>query len=117
MLQALWSLEVLLADEAVPAGVVIFHLRRVFGDYFQAGRLFGGDSHCHYVGDYQIENLGGRADAVRPKRGAQGHVHRHPRGEPGARRPHPRCRRRWRRKQSHQATPDTAGRARLTALA
>ena len=58
MLQALWSLEVLLADEAVPAGVVIFHLRRVFGDYFQAGRLFGGDSHCHYVGDYQIENLG-----------------------------------------------------------
>lgn len=58
MLQALWSLEVLLADEAVPAGVVIFHLRRVFGDYFQAGRLFGGDSHSHYVGDYQIENLG-----------------------------------------------------------
>ncbi|MDX1576223.1 MAG: hypothetical protein R3285_08510, partial [Kiloniellales bacterium] len=33
-------------------------LRRVFGDYFQTGRLFGGDSHCHYVGDYQIENLG-----------------------------------------------------------
>lgn len=58
MLQALWSLEVLLAETAAPAGVVIFHLRRVFGDYYQAGRLFGGDSRCHYVGAYQIENLG-----------------------------------------------------------
>ncbi len=67
MLQALWSLEVLRADEAVPAGVLIFHLRRVFGDYFQTGRLFGGDSHCHYVGEYQIENLGltGRFTVIR----------------------------------------------------
>ena len=58
MLQALWSLEVLGANGAHPAGVLIFHLRRVFGDYYQAGRLFGGDSQCCYVGDYQIENLG-----------------------------------------------------------
>ena len=67
MLQALWSLEVLRADRAVPAGVLILHLRRVFGDYFQAGRLFGGDSHSHYVGDYQIENLGltGHFTAIR----------------------------------------------------
>lgn len=57
MLQALWSLEVLLADAALPAGVLVFHLRRTFGDYFQTGRLFGGDSHCHYFGEYQIENL------------------------------------------------------------
>lgn len=67
MLQALWSLEVVRPEGAVPAGVLIFHLRRVFGDYFQAGRLFGGDSRSHYVGDYQIENLGlaGRFTAIR----------------------------------------------------
>ena len=67
MLQALWSLEVLLAERAVPAGVLIFHLRRVFGDYFQTGLLFGGDSQSHYVGEYQIENLGltGRFTAIR----------------------------------------------------
>jgi hypothetical protein len=67
MLQALWSLEVLRLKGAVPAGVLIFHLRRVFGDYFQAGRLFGGDSQSHYVGDYRIENLGlaGRFNAIR----------------------------------------------------
>ena len=67
MLQALWSLEVLTADAALPAGVLIFHLRRVFGDYFQTGRLFGGDSQCHYVGEYQIENLGltGRFTVIR----------------------------------------------------
>jgi hypothetical protein len=67
MLQALWSLEVLLAEGAVPAGVLIFHLRRVFGDYYQTGRLLGGDSRSHYVGEYQIENLGlaGRFTAIR----------------------------------------------------
>ena len=67
MLQALWSLEVLRAEGADPAGVLILHLRRVFGDYFQTGRLFGGDSQCHYVGEYQIENLGltGRFTAIR----------------------------------------------------
>jgi len=67
MLQALWSLEVLLAEEAVSAGVLILHLRRVFGDYYQEGRLFGGDSQSHYFGDYQIENLGltGRFTAIR----------------------------------------------------
>ena len=67
MLQALWSLEVLRSETMVPAGVLIFHLRRVFGDYFQAGRLFGGDSQSYYVGDYQIENLvlTGRFTAVR----------------------------------------------------
>ena len=67
MLQALWSLEVLLAEAAVPAGVLIFHLRRVFGDYYQEGRLFGGDGQCHFLGDYRIENLGltGRFTAIR----------------------------------------------------
>jgi len=67
MLQALWSLEVLRADAALPAGVLVFHLRRVFGDYYQEGRLFGGDSHCHYVGEYRIENLGltGRFTVIR----------------------------------------------------
>ncbi len=67
MLQALWSLEVLLAEGPVPAGVLIFHLRRVFGDYYQTGRLFGGDRQAHYVGEYKIENLGltGRFTAIR----------------------------------------------------
>ncbi len=67
MLQALWSLEVLLAEGAVPAGVLILHLRRVFGDYYQEGRLFGGDNQSHYLGEYQIENLGltGRFTAIR----------------------------------------------------
>ena len=58
MLQALWSLEVLRAGTWTPAGVLIFHLRRVFGDYYQEGRLFGGDRQSHYVGEYRIENLG-----------------------------------------------------------
>ena len=67
MLQALWSLEVLLAEGAVPAGVLILHLRRVFGDNYQEGRLFGGDNQSHYLGEYQIENLGltGRFTAIR----------------------------------------------------
>ena len=67
MLQALWSLEVLRAEGAVSAGVLILHLRRVFGDYYQEGRLFGGDSQSHYLGEYQIENLGltGRFTAIR----------------------------------------------------
>ena len=67
MLQALWSLEVLQAEGPVPAGVLIFHLRRVFGDYYQEGRLVGGDSQSHYIGEYQIENLGltGRLTATR----------------------------------------------------
>jgi hypothetical protein len=67
MLQALWSLEVLKTEGPVPAGVLIFHLRRVFGDYYQRGRLFGGDAGATYVGDYEIENLGlkGRFAATR----------------------------------------------------
>jgi hypothetical protein len=38
----------------------------VFGDYFQVGRLFGGDAQSYYSGEYQIENRGlkGRFDVV-----------------------------------------------------
>lgn len=57
MLQALWSLEILTADGPVAIGVLIFHLRRVFGSYFQTGRLFGGDSEYYYAGRYEIENM------------------------------------------------------------
>ena len=58
MLQALWTLEVLTPEGASAAGVLIFHLRRVFGDYYQAGRLFGGDARSYFVGEYRIENGG-----------------------------------------------------------
>ena len=66
MLQALWTLEVLTPDGASAAGVLIFHLRRVFGDYYQTGRLFGGDAGSYYVGEYRIENGGltGRFDVT-----------------------------------------------------
>ena len=66
MLQALWSVELVTADRSVAAGVLIFHLRRVFGDHFQTGRLFGGDSQYCYGGEYQIENmiLSARLDVV-----------------------------------------------------
>ncbi len=57
MLQALWSVEALTTDGPVAIGVLIFHLRRVFGDYFQRGRLFGGDSEYYYAGRYEIENM------------------------------------------------------------
>lgn len=61
MLQALWSMEIIDSDHAAPAGVLIFHLRRVFGDYYQEGRLFGGDNTAYYIGKYRIENWGLKA--------------------------------------------------------
>lgn len=66
MLQALWSLEVVAKNRHRSAGVLIFHLRQVFGDYYQRGRVFGGDGDAYYDGSYTIENLGlrGAFDAV-----------------------------------------------------
>jgi hypothetical protein len=54
------------SEEASAAGVLVFHLRRVFGDYYQAGRLFGGDAQSYYTGDYRVENGGlkGHFDVV-----------------------------------------------------
>lgn len=57
MLQALWSVEIFTRDGPVAIGVLIFHLRRVFGDYFQVGRVFGGDGEYFYTGRYEIENM------------------------------------------------------------
>ncbi|MEQ8666282.1 MAG: hypothetical protein RIC16_11205 [Rhodospirillales bacterium] len=58
MLQALWSMDIVTPDEFRPAGVIVFHLRRVFGDYYQEGRVFGGDGQAYYDGTYTIENFG-----------------------------------------------------------
>ena len=66
VLQALWTVEVLRSGGIVAAGVLIFHLRRVFGDFYQSGRLFGGDTRSYYTGEYRIENRGlkGQFDVV-----------------------------------------------------
>lgn len=61
MLQALWTMEILEPSHRTAAGVLIFHLRRVFGDYYQEGRVFGGDRTAYYLGDYRIENWGLKA--------------------------------------------------------
>lgn len=56
-LQALWTLEVDTPVGWLPAGVIIFHLRRVFGDFYEEGRIFGGDQSQVFTGAYTIENL------------------------------------------------------------
>jgi len=62
MLEALWSLEVLVGDRPLEAGVLFFQPQRLFGDFFESGRVVGGGRGCCYVGRYQIENLGVRAE-------------------------------------------------------
>lgn len=56
MLEALWSLEILTEAKILNAGIVFFQPRRVFGDFYEAGRILGGDRNYVYSGNYTIEN-------------------------------------------------------------
>lgn len=56
-LQALWTLDVRPLEDWLPCGVILFHTRRVFGDFYEEGRIFGGDQHHTYSGSYRVENF------------------------------------------------------------
>ncbi len=62
MLEGLWSVEVMSPKGGINAGVLVFQPRRVFGDFFEGGRIFGGDRNYVYAGDYTVENYGVTAD-------------------------------------------------------
>ena len=56
-LQSLWTLEIETPRQWESCGVILFHLRRVFGDFYEEGRIFGGDRDHGIMGSYRIENL------------------------------------------------------------
>ncbi len=56
MLEGLWSVEVMSPKGGISAGVLVFQPRRVFGDFFEGGRILGGDRNYVYAGDYTVEN-------------------------------------------------------------
>ena len=56
MLEGLWSVEVMSPKGGISAGVLVFQPRRLFGDFFEAGRILGGDRNYVYAEDYTIEN-------------------------------------------------------------
>ncbi len=39
-------------------GILTFQRLRVFGDFYENGRILGGDSHYYISGTYRIENFG-----------------------------------------------------------
>ena len=57
-LEGLWSAELRAGDHSANIGVLIFHPRKVFGDFYDEGRIRGGDRFCVYHGTYVIENRG-----------------------------------------------------------
>lgn len=61
-LEGLWSAELRAGDQGVNIGVLVFRPRRVFGDFYEEGRIRGGDRCCLYHGTYVIENFGFNAD-------------------------------------------------------
>ena len=75
-LEGLWSAELRADDCSSNIGVLVFRPRRVFGDFYEEGRIRGGDRSCVYHGTYVIENFGficrrgrhplSRADEERP---------------------------------------------------
>ena len=60
-LEGLWSAELREGDHGSNIGVLVFRSRRVFGDFYEEGRIRGGDRFCVYHGTYVIENFGLRA--------------------------------------------------------
>ena len=60
-LEGLWSAELREGDRGSNIGVLVFRPRRVFGDFYEEGRIRGGDRFCVYHGTYVIENFGLRA--------------------------------------------------------
>ena len=63
-LEGLWSAELRADDQGANIGVLVFRPRRVFGDFYEEGRIRGGDRFCVYHGTYVIENFGFTADVT-----------------------------------------------------
>ena len=63
-LEGLWSAELRTGDQGVNIGVLVFRPRRVFGDFYEEGRIRGGDRCCVYHGTYVIENFGFTANVA-----------------------------------------------------
>ena len=61
-LEGLWSAELRAGERGANIGVLVFRPRRVFGDFYEEGRIRGGDRFCVYHGTYVIENLGFNAN-------------------------------------------------------
>lgn len=57
-LEGLWSAELRADDCSSNIGVLVFRPQRVFGDFYEEGRIRGGDRFCVYHGTYVIENFG-----------------------------------------------------------
>lgn len=63
-LEGLWSAELRADDGSSNIGVLVFRPQRVFGDFYEEGRIRGGDRYCAYHGTYVIENFGFTADVA-----------------------------------------------------
>ena len=63
-LEGLWSAELRAGDCSSNIGVLVFRPQKVFGDFYEEGRVRGGDRYCAYHGTYVIENFGFTADFV-----------------------------------------------------
>ena len=63
-LEGLWSAELRDGDHGSNIGVLVFRPRRVFGDFYEEGRIRGGDRVCVYDGTYVIENFGFSAEVA-----------------------------------------------------
>ena len=63
-LEGLWSAELRAGDRSSNIGVLVFRPRRVFGDFYEEGRIRGGDRFCVYHGTYVIENFGFTANVA-----------------------------------------------------
>ena len=63
-LEGLWSAELRTSDCSSNIGVLVFRPQRVFGDFYEEGRIRGGDRYCAYHGTYVIENFGFTADVA-----------------------------------------------------
>ena len=63
-LEGLWSAELRAVDCSSNIGVVVFRPQRVFGDFYEEGRIRGGDRFCAYHGTYIIENFSFTADVA-----------------------------------------------------
>jgi hypothetical protein len=57
MLEGLWSAELGNGGRLANIGVLVIHPARLFGDFYEEGRLLGGDRHYAYRGAYSIQDL------------------------------------------------------------
>lgn len=63
-LEGLWSAELRAGDCSSNIGVLVFRPQRVFGDFYEEGRIRGGDRFHAYHGTYVIENFGFTAEVA-----------------------------------------------------